>query len=93
MIVLDEPDAHLDERGTAALVGALATLKKAGAIVVVTTHRPALMKVIDQLMTLNDGIVEMFGPTPEVLAKLREGAQKSPRPPTNDQALPALATS
>lgn len=76
LIVMDEPDAHLDEDGTAALFRALKALKASGRIVVVVTHRPALMKAIDQLMVLRDGSVELFGPTPGVLAKVREKSQR-----------------
>jgi PrtD family type I secretion system ABC transporter len=81
LIVLDEPDAHLDEEGVAALFRALRTLKEDGRIVVVTSHRPALMPAIDQVMILRDGVVERFGPTSEVLGKGRRRPWPVPNSP------------
>ncbi len=75
LIVMDEPDAHLDEEGVAALFRALSELKAGGRIVVITTHRPALMKAIDTLVILRDGVIERFGPTPDVLAQVRQSSR------------------
>lgn len=70
-IVMDEPDSHLDEGGTGSLIMAVAELKKEGRLIVITTHRPTMMNVIDYLMVLRDGNVDLFGPTKDVLAKVR----------------------
>lgn len=74
LIVMDEPDSHLDEAGQAALLRALQDLKKDGRIVVVTTHRATMTNVIDSLMVLRDGQVDLLGPTQDVLAKVRAAA-------------------
>lgn len=73
LIVMDEPDSHLDEAGQDALVRALHDLKKDGRIVVVTTHRATMTNVIDSLMVLRDGQVDLLGSTQDVLAKVRSG--------------------
>jgi len=93
LIVMDEPDSHLDEAGQGALVRALHDLKKDGRIIVVTTHRATMTNVIDSLMVLRDGHVDLMGPTNDVLAKVRAGAasasaQAIPHKPTEIAASP-----
>ena len=55
LLVLDEPDASLDADGAAALLRALRTCCDAGAIAVVTTHRPDLRGAADMEVALRDG--------------------------------------
>jgi ATP-binding cassette, subfamily C, bacterial len=55
LLVLDEPDASLDQPGEQALLAAIDTAKAAGAIVVVATHRPKLLARMDHTLTLGDG--------------------------------------
>jgi PrtD family type I secretion system ABC transporter len=74
LVVLDEPNAHLDGEGEVALAQALRALKTAGATVVVITHRPALVALVDRVLLLRDGVVERFGPREETLAYLRPRA-------------------
>jgi PrtD family type I secretion system ABC transporter len=70
LIVLDEPNAHLDGEGEAALADALAELKRSGAVVVVVNHRPNLLRHADQVLVLENGAVSRFGPRDEVLRSL-----------------------
>ena len=46
--------ANLDHAGEAALLRAILRAKQAGVIVVVTTHRAALMHAMDHVLTLGD---------------------------------------
>ena len=62
LVVLDEPDASLDEAGEQALVAALSTLKQRGATVLVVSHRRAILPVCDKLLLLQEGRVVAFGP-------------------------------
>jgi len=55
LLVLDEPDANLDAAGSDALVRALEARRDEGAIVVVTSHRPALRQAADRMVTLREG--------------------------------------
>jgi len=61
LVVLDEPDAHLDSEGQAALVTALRTLKTNGTTVVVVTHRKPVLAALDKVAVLKDGQLEAMG--------------------------------
>jgi ATP-binding cassette, subfamily C, bacterial exporter for protease/lipase len=62
VVVLDEPNANLDDAGEAALVRTVADLKSRGRTVFMIVHQPQLLRVADQLLVLNDGQVVQFGP-------------------------------
>ena len=74
MVVLDEPNAHLDSEGEAALAAAVAALKAQGTTVVLVSHRPALMRHADTLAVLRDGALDTIGPRDVVLARLSGGS-------------------
>jgi len=71
LVLLDEPDAHLDADGEAALKGALRTLKANGATVIVVGHRAALMAQLDTIAVLKDGTLQAIGPAATMLARWR----------------------
>ncbi|HET7524987.1 MAG TPA: type I secretion system permease/ATPase, partial [Burkholderiaceae bacterium] len=62
LVVLDEPDAHLDAEGEAALKAALRMLKGNGATVIVVGHRAGLMAQLDTIAVLKDGTLQAIGP-------------------------------
>lgn len=61
LIVLDEPDANLDEVGEAALCRAIAHAKARGAMVMVITHRQAVLDAVDRILVLREGSVDRMG--------------------------------
>lgn len=83
LIVLDEPNAHLDEVGERALVEAVSQLRRIGRTVVLITHRGSTLAVADKLLVLRDGQVQMFGPKDELLAG-KPSTIPEGRPPTQD---------
>lgn len=70
-IVLDEPNANLDEPGEVVLAQALDMLKKNGSAIILTTHRPRLIGVVDKLLVLRQGKVVGFGPAQDMLNAMR----------------------
>ena len=76
LIVLDEPNANLDEAGENALLQTVRALKAKGKTVILITHRPGAIAVADRLILLRDGEIFADGPKDAVLAGLRQ-----PRPP------------
>jgi PrtD family type I secretion system ABC transporter len=61
VLVLDEPNAHLDAEGEIALVVA---------------HRTGFMSIADKLLVLRDGRVEAFGPRDQIIAKMNTAAKR-----------------
>jgi len=78
LVVLDEPNANLDDVGEAALARAVMALKQKGSAVVLVTHRPGAIAVADRLMVLREGVVQIQGPRDEVIAALRPAAAPAP---------------
>jgi ABC-type protease/lipase transport system fused ATPase/permease subunit len=70
LVVLDEPSSNLDSDGDAALADCIMQLKKRGTTVVIISHRPSTIGVVDKILMLREGVVEMFGPRAEILARL-----------------------
>ena len=70
LVVLDEPSSNLDGEGDAALSDCILQLKERGSSVVIISHRPATLNVVEKVLILRDGAVEMFGPRTEVLSRL-----------------------
>jgi ATP-binding cassette, subfamily C, bacterial EexD len=70
LVVLDEPNANLDDRGEQALDDAMRMLKQEGVTLCVISHRISVLKGMDQLLFLRDGEVQLFGPREEVMASL-----------------------
>ncbi|WP_150717619.1 type I secretion system permease/ATPase [Pseudomonas fluorescens] len=76
LIVLDEPNAHLDEVGERALALALQQIKLTGATVFVIAHRTSILAQLDRLLVMNAGTISLYGPRDQVLAQLN--AQQLP---------------
>lgn len=70
LVVLDEPNSNLDDAGESALVAAIGALRSNGSSVVLVTHRPNVLAVVDKLLVLQDGTQKMFGPRDQVLKAL-----------------------
>ena len=69
VIVLDEPEAHLDTEGETQLRQALQQLRAKGTTVIIVSHRPSAVQIADKLLLLRDGHAE-FGPRDEILGKI-----------------------
>jgi ATP-binding cassette, subfamily C, bacterial exporter for protease/lipase len=79
LIVLDEPNANLDEAGEMALVRTVLELKGKGKTIFLITHRPGALAVADRVVVLQDGKIKADGTRDAVLAQLR--AAEHPQPP------------
>ena len=87
LVVLDEPNSHLDTEGDAALTRAILGIRERKGIVVVIAHRPSAIAGVDQILVMNQGRVQALGPKDEVLAKVLQ------RPPGVAVATPINARS
>lgn len=70
LVVLDEPNANLDAEGEASLLKAMKWLKDEGITTIVITHKPSLLIGVDKMLFLRDGVMELFGPRDEIMAKV-----------------------
>jgi ATP-binding cassette subfamily C exporter for protease/lipase len=73
-VVLDEPNASLDEAGDVALLNAITQLRAQGTTVIVITHRLNILGAIEHMLVLVDGQIQRFGTCQEVLAALQTPA-------------------
>lgn len=80
VIVLDEPNAHLDQVADKALAAMLDELKERGAAVVLASHSPSLMARADRLLVLRDGKMVISGEREFILRELYGGASLGPPP-------------
>lgn len=72
LVVLDEPNANLDDDGEKALLNAMILLKNQGANVVLISHRPGVLTVADRVVILQDGMLVASGPRDTLLQALKE---------------------
>jgi ATP-binding cassette subfamily C protein len=79
LLILDEPNANLDNDGSLALNQAIRTAKARGASVLIMAHRPAAIQECDLLLVLQDGAMAAFGPRDKVLHEAVKNASEVTR--------------
>lgn len=79
IVVLDEPNANLDSQGDEALNTAIRVLKSQGSTLVLITHRPQTLSLVDKVLILQNGMVQRFGSRDEMVSFLN-----GRRDPTSD---------
>lgn len=72
IVLLDEPNAHLDAAGEDSLMLALSMLREAGKTVVLVTHRIGLVAAADYVLILSNGTVKGFGERADILAGIAQ---------------------
>ena len=70
LVVLDEPNAHLDHEGDEALADAILSIKSRGGIAIVVAHRPHVIKNVDYVLVMHEGRMQAFGSRDEVLKRV-----------------------
>ena len=85
ILLLDEPDAHLDKSGEDGLVSSILEAKKRNRTVIFVTQRIRIATYADKIMILENGAIAKFGPKDEVLQTqgapvASEEKPKLPRP-------------
>ncbi|QPH55463.1 type I secretion system permease/ATPase [Pontivivens ytuae] len=105
LLVLDEPNANLDNEGSNALNAAIEQMKKDGGSVIIMAHRPAAIAQCELLLLMENGQVKDFGKRDEVLKKhlknydqvagavsQRPANRRIPQKPGEAPKLPGTAT-
>jgi ATP-binding cassette subfamily C protein LapB len=90
MLLLDEPTANLDpatERQVISSLAAIARDSQRG--IVLVTHKPALLEIVDRAIVVDGGQIVADGPVDQVVSKLRESRVVSKPQRVRRQAEPA----
>ena len=96
---MDEPNANLDDVGEGQLAEAIERFKSQGSTIIITSHRPRLVSIVDKLLVLRNGQQVGFGPAKAMLESVRNmqvapgseaGAETKVSPPEKtDEVTPA----
>jgi PrtD family type I secretion system ABC transporter len=78
VLVLDEPDAHLDLEGESALAAALHQLRLEGVTIIAAAHRGGIVSFSDKMIVLNAGRVQAFGALRDLAAAMRRSTLEDP---------------
>ncbi len=86
LVVLDEPNAHLDSEGDQALMSAIYSVRQRGGIILVVAHRPSAITPVDLLAVMVNGTLQAFGPKDRVLAHMKEKSTQKDDDPSERAA-------
>jgi len=70
VIILDEPNANLDEEGEIALRNAILLAKQKHITLIIISHRPSILTVVDKILVLQKGKMVMMGDRNDVLERI-----------------------
>jgi PrtD family type I secretion system ABC transporter len=79
LIVLDEPNSNLDAEGEEALASAVMAARQRGAIVVLIAHRANMLKLVDQVLVINNGVMTAFGPREDIMSQMKVRPEEARR--------------
>jgi PrtD family type I secretion system ABC transporter len=69
-VVLDEPNSNLDSLAEQSLLAMVGQLKAKGATVVIITHKLNILSYCDDVLVLNNGTVQAFGPRDQIVNRI-----------------------
>ncbi|CAN4269377.1 ArpD ABC-type protease/lipase transport system, ATPase and permease components [Methylophilaceae bacterium] len=73
VLILDEPNASLDNAGETALMNTILDFKQRGTTIVIISHRFGILNTVDLILVLERGNIVTFGEREEVLKKRISG--------------------
>ncbi len=74
LLFLDEPTGAMDNQTENLFVDQLAKALDPDQTLIVSTHRHALLRIVDRLIVIDQGVVLADGPRDEVIGQLQKGA-------------------
>jgi len=77
LLVLDEPNSNLDDQGENLLVEALGRIRSDACTVIIITHRTKILKCVDCMLVMREGVATNFGAKDRVLADLAAQSSRS----------------
>ena len=85
VLILDEPTAHFDVRSEAEFLERLQSLAQGEMTIIVSTHRPSLLSMVDRILVFDNGKIVADGPADQILTRLRPQEVASASPGEGDQ--------
>lgn len=70
LLLLDEPTSAMDSAAEQAVVNGLAQMM-AGRTTIISTHRTPLLRLVDRVIWMDEGTIQMDGPRDEVIAAIQ----------------------
>lgn len=77
IMFMDEPTAHFDVRSETEFLERLKTIAKTEMTIIVSTHRPSLLSLVNRILVFDRGKLVADGPREAIVASLQAGAKRS----------------
>lgn len=90
ILLLDEPTANMDQEQEKRCLDVLAQEAQSGKTIILVTHKPSLLPLVNRLMVVNGNRIVLDGPRDEVLAKF---THRAPGPALSQPSRPVVAAS
>lgn len=87
IVILDEPNASLDNEGEQALANSIELAKKNNQTVLVITHRKGLLQCVDTVVVIGNGAVVAAGKMEDVVKSMSKGVSGK----SNEQQLQKIS--
>lgn len=101
ILILDEPNAHLDADAERQLASSVLAAKRRGCTVIIATHRTQILDVVDRLAVLENGVLVQYGDARAVIKDMQERARArstprrvtppAPTPPPHESSITSIA--
>lgn len=76
IMVLDEPNANLDDDGELALQRAILAARKSGVTMIIITQRKQVLNAVDKILRMHQGNVDFFGTRQKFVEVLQQKRQQ-----------------
>lgn len=81
IMFMDEPTAHFDVRTETEFLERLKNLAQSEMTIIVSTHRPSLLNLVNRILVFDQGKLVVDGPRETVIANMQAGAQRQAAKP------------
>jgi len=69
-VILDEPDANLDEDGIQDIISMMVKIKNENTTLIMITHNPVFLSKVDQILMIEGGKPKLYGASQKVIEHL-----------------------
>ena len=69
-VILDEPDANLDEDGIQDIISMMINIKNENTTLIMITHNPVFLSKVDQILMIEGGKPKLYGASQKVIEHL-----------------------